>query len=55
MRWLKLGAAAMLLALIGGCGHQPRSRVYGHDCQRRFGSFRFSSWTVGLCHFLGGG
>lgn len=28
MRWLKLGAAALLLALIGGCG-QPRSRVHG--------------------------
>ncbi|HTU89964.1 MAG TPA: hypothetical protein VMF69_07700 [Gemmataceae bacterium] len=29
MRWLKLGAAALLVALIGGCGQQPRSRVYG--------------------------
>lgn len=28
MRWLNLGAAALLLTLIGGCG-QPRSRVHG--------------------------
>jgi hypothetical protein len=28
MRWLKLGAAAMVFLVIGGCG-QPRSRVHG--------------------------